>query len=99
MTEAPTRGHGFTPKYDWGEVAEKIRQAPNEWVELFEVSSGVIQNVRKGRVVALRQFLAEYGGSIEAVMRDSQLVTTESGTSRRGNLFVLWSPEGEVDSA
>lgn len=97
MSTTPTRGHGFAPRYDWGFVVDRIADAPNEWIEAFEVTSGTISNVRTGKVAQLRRFLDENGGSLMAIMRDSHLVTTDVGTSRRGTLLVLWSPNGEAN--
>lgn len=93
MQALPRKGNRWDSeksKHDWSGAALRVRVAPGEWVLVAShVATGTAQNVRKGKVLPLR----DLGGTIEATMRHSRV----EGKSRYGDLYIRWFPEGWVN--
>lgn len=79
-------------KHNWKNAAYLLSQSPGEWLLVArDVASGTAQNVRRGRIIPIR----DLGGTVEAAMRGS----TRRGTTRYGDLYVRWTPDESEEKA
>lgn len=78
-------------QYDWAYVAARLKAEPGVWLMLADVSNGLYGKIKKGQ----NRWLAALGGHLKVHQRNTRLVVGERGTSRRGELWLCWTPSEE----
>lgn len=80
-------------KYDWVLIVEMLRREPGRWVMVPDVSNGHAAKL----AAEGNRWLNALGGTIRVHQRNTRPVKGPRGTSRRGDLWLQWEPEGWVD--
>lgn len=77
-------------KYDWPGARKMIENNPGLWVLVFDrFSTGMYSYVRRGGPEAFHGL----GGHLQVSLRNQEY----DGTSKFGNLWLRWVPEGWTD--
>ncbi len=78
-------------KHDWQEVVERLRANPGRWILAdVNVSTSTVWRAGKGGIAALNRL----GGSVESRHRDTHMEDGARGTSRYGDMWLRWTPDG-----
>lgn len=75
-------------RYDWAFIAARLQAEPGTWVMVPDVSNGLYTKITKGQ----NRWLTALGGHLRVHQRNTRLVAGERGTSRRGELWLCWTP-------
>lgn len=98
MTEgtAPPRKRPVRGKHDWYDVARRLSDTPGRWILAdHDVSTSMAWRAGNDQIAPLR----DLRGRIEYAHRDTAFVTGNRGTSRYGDLWLRWVPEGWTEEA
>lgn len=85
-------------KHDWQEVAGRLQANPGRWILAdTDVSTSTVWRAGNGGIATLNRL----GGKVESRHRDTHLEDGTRGTSRYGDLWLRWTPDGwsEADQA
>lgn len=94
--DSPPRKRPVRGKHDWFAVASRLSDAPNRWILAErDVSTSMAWRAGTGRIAALNGLR----GRIQAVHRNTAYVTGDRGTSRYGDLWLKWTPDGWDEEA
>jgi len=93
MTEEniPPRKRPVRGKHDWQSVASRLSDTPGRWIlAQQDVSTSMAWRAGNGQIAALNVLR----GRIEYRHRDTAFVTGDRGTTRYGDLWLRWVPDG-----
>lgn len=80
-------------KYDWPFIVSQMRAEPGRWVMVQDVSNGLASKL----ATVGNRWLNDLGGTVDVYQRNTRPVKGPRGTSRRGELWLRWKPDGWVD--
>lgn len=90
-TTPPPRRRRSDSRHNWDVIAASLREEPAAWVLAASgVSNTMAWRAGRGDIAALRAL----GGQVHSHHRDTYTEQGASGSTRYGDLWLKWTPEG-----